>query len=157
MENVEQTLQQRAAELEAEIARRKAAEVEAEGLPAALRHLAAENKKLYGVACAIHCTGGKLKLDEHAGMALYRISQEAIRNAIAHGKATAIDIRLKRDDHGLTLVIRDNGRGLPTEFQAKGGMGLRIMQYRAAGLGGSAAIQNDPGGGAVVKVSCPKK
>ena len=70
---------------------------------------------------------------------LYRIAQEAIHNAIKHGRASHVSVTLASSgDH--TLTISDDGLGLPTEFSGGQGMGLRIMKYRAGMIGGRISI-----------------
>jgi signal transduction histidine kinase len=78
-------------------------------------------------------------------MHFYRIVQEAVSNAVKHGKARNIRIRLTKD----ALIITDDGKGL--HAPAKGeGMGLRIMRYRAEMTGSTLKIANRRGKGVVV-------
>jgi signal transduction histidine kinase len=69
---------------------------------------------------------------------LYRITQEAINNAIRHGQAQHLYISLVLDGDILRLSIRDDGVGLSSledGHQSTSGMGIKIMQYRAKQLG----------------------
>jgi signal transduction histidine kinase len=84
---------------------------------------------------------------------LYRIAQEAVTNAIKHGKPDCIVVGLSRTQQRIILEVKDNGRGLPARPPKKPGMGLRIMRYRAGTIGGSLAIQKRKGGGTTVVCS----
>jgi signal transduction histidine kinase len=68
---------------------------------------------------------------------LYRIAQEAVQNAIRHGKATRVVVELSAGSGAVRLCIRDNGRGFPELLPETRGMGLEIMKYRARMIGGS--------------------
>jgi len=87
---------------------------------------------------------------------LYRIAQEAINNAIKHGKAKRIQICLNASADSIILGVEDNGSGLPAKVPARKGFGLRIMEYRASSLGGSLTIQRRKGGGTRVACSIPQ-
>jgi signal transduction histidine kinase len=86
---------------------------------------------------------------------VYRIAQEAVTNAVRHGKAKKIEIQLHQNSRGLHLEVRDNGKGMPAQLPAGSGMGLRIMQYRAGMFGGVVNIRNLPKGGAQVQCKVP--
>jgi signal transduction histidine kinase len=73
---------------------------------------------------------------------IYRISQEAISNAIRHGRATRVDMLLEAHSDHMALSIRDNGTGLTKADTSTGGVGLNIMNYRAGILGGDLTIAN---------------
>jgi signal transduction histidine kinase len=81
-------------------------------------------------------------------MHLYRIAQEAINNAMKHGKARQIAILLDAGEDQLTLRILDDGLGMPG-FVATGS-GLGIMRYRARLSGGELQIEQPKGGGSIV-------
>jgi signal transduction histidine kinase len=72
---------------------------------------------------------------------LYRIAQEAVNNAIRHGKSRDIVIRLKARNGTGTLSIQDDGVGFTTDPAKRPGMGLSIMNYRADIIGGSLKVQ----------------
>ena len=81
---------------------------------------------------------------------LYRIAQEAVGNAIKHGKARNILIRLDASEEGTVLSIKDDGIGLPEPLPEKRGMGLRIMAHRSAMIGGKFNVRRDETGGTLV-------
>jgi PAS domain S-box-containing protein len=129
--------------------------LESEGLMSALQELADSTERMFRVKCEFDCPGAVLVHNHTTATHLYRIAQEAVSNAIRHGKARRIVVSLSRADERLALEIRDDGIGLPPDLSKAKGMGLRIMQYRAGMSGGTLAIQNLPEGGARVACSVP--
>jgi len=127
------------------------------GLGAAIQALAARASERYGVHVDFHANLPEpLPLSDTAATHVYRIVQEALTNVIRHSRATQVAIRLETARGGLHLRVDDNGCGLaqlPPE--AAGGLGLRIMRYRAQMLGGDLVIESAAGGGASVRCSCP--
>ena len=89
--------------------------------------------------------------DDRVATALYRIAREAARNAVLHGEARRVVIRLVEDDGSLTLEIRDDGRGMAKVPEDGPGMGLQIMRHRADHAGGTLEIESSPGRGTVVR------
>lgn len=81
---------------------------------------------------------------------VYRIAQEAISNAIRHGRSTKIEMTLERVNSGMCLSIRDNGTGFPAAQPPRQGIGLQIMQHRADEIGATITVGNSPRRGASV-------
>jgi signal transduction histidine kinase len=77
---------------------------------------------------------------------LYRIVQEAINNAIKHGRARQISISLKSAGHQFALTVKDDGLGFSNETKKHGGMGMHIMKYRAGVLNASLEVRSGSGG-----------
>ena len=88
-------------------------EIEADGLMLALEEFATTTSTLYKVACRFECDSPVLIHDTANAGHLYRIAQEAVRNAIKHGKAKNILIRLEAGEAGNELSVKDDGTGLP--------------------------------------------
>jgi signal transduction histidine kinase len=122
-----------------------------EGLANALQRLAVDTQETYGIDCAFHAEDDGRVRDNKASVHLFHIAQEAVNNAVRHGKPGQILITLAAGagDDG-QLVVKDDGAGIPGEAERGQGMGLRIMNYRAAMIGGSLDIQRRQDGGAVV-------
>jgi hypothetical protein len=130
--------------------------LESEGLMSAFRGLAEDTQRLFDVRCRF-VNGGPVLLHDHtAATHLYRIAQEAVTNAIKHGKATSIEINLSATADEIILLIKDNGAGLTRRPGDGQGMGLRIMQYRAGMIGATVVLQPQQPGGAVVLCSLPQ-
>jgi len=111
-------------------------------LTAALQDLAVRTRQMFGVGCACHVPCG-IKIDNTTATHLYRISQEAVTNAVKHGRAKSITIELSNTPQHIVLTVRNDGRLLPSATSGEG-MGLRIMKYRADMIGGVLELQNRP-------------
>jgi len=85
---------------------------------------------------------------------LYRIVQEAVHNAVEHGYARQVWIDLGFNHQNMVLTIRDDGKGFDASLDS-GGMGLRIMQYRAQCIGGSCEVQSNCAKGTIVTCRVP--
>jgi len=128
-------------------------EPEPNGLMAALEALAARTQTLFKIRCRFICPRPVLIQDAMVATHLFRIAQEAITNAIKHGKPSRIQIRLTETAARINLAIQNNGRSMPARPPKKSGMGLRIMRYRAGMIGGSFAIQRSARGETVAQCS----
>lgn len=129
--------------------------LESEGLESALEELAVNTEKIFGINCRL-VFHGDVKITDVAGAThLYRIAQEAVSNAFKHGKAKNVTIELDSGPERISLSVKDNGIGFSPKTGKNKGMGLRIMQYRAAMLGGTLAIESDENGGTRVLCSVP--
>ena len=129
--------------------------METAGLADALKLLAARITRVFRRECRFRCPAPVLVADHAMGTHLYRIAQEAVSNAIRHGKARRIDIALTRQENQLVLKVSDQGVGLPRKPKNQKGMGLRIMQYRAGVIGGVLLVQRRPAGGTEVVCTIP--
>ena len=87
---------------------------------------------------------------------LMRIALEAIRNARRHANATCIDVALVCTEHGVELSITDDGVGLAEDAARGGGLGLRLMEYRARMIGADFTVGPNRGGGTRVVVTLPR-
>jgi signal transduction histidine kinase len=97
------------------------------------------------------------RLSEGIEACLYRITQEAIHNAVKYSMATLITIQLFKNKNSVELIISDDGKGfdLPAVRKTLGGSGLKNMQARAELLNGSFKIQSKLGKGTIIKVAIP--
>jgi PAS domain S-box-containing protein len=111
------------------------------------------------IVCKFDCSHSDPVFDRRISMHLYRIAQEAVSNAVRHGRARSIRITLDQEDGETALKIEDDGEGLWSEASQTGGMGLRTMQYRAELIGGKLEIGPGPSGGTQVicRLSPPHK
>ncbi len=127
----------------------------AHGLKSALRHYASEVSELFHVSCRLDCTDPILVNDDALADHLHRLAQEAVTNAVKHGRARSITIGLAVVKGGGVLTIRDDGRGFDAAHRSESGLGMRIMNYRAKMIGGSLSVQSSVSGGTVVRCSFP--
>ena len=110
------------------------------GLMVALQELADNSAKLFQISCKFRFDGCVAVDDNTVATHLYRIAQEAVTNAVKHGGAKKIVIRLAELEDKCILAITDDGLGLTETFLKNKGTGLQIMKYRAATIGASLEI-----------------
>lgn len=120
------------------------------GLAVALNELAASVGELFAVTVTSECPEDLLPADENVAIHVYRIVQEALNNAIKHGKARRIEVRLFRHRGTVVLTVADDGCGFPDKPNRKG-MGLNIMKYRASSIGSVLTIASRRNRGTTVK------
>jgi len=130
---------------------------EAEGLRMALSSLAANMEKLFSISCPVIYEEEIQIPDPEAATHLYRIVQEALNNAIKHGKVDTVTIALRRREGTVVLTVADNGCGIRNAVHQGKGMGLNIMEYRASMIGASLEIADDETGGTRVTCSFPNR
>lgn len=126
--------------------------LESEGLMSALQELAHATAKMFGVECVFRCDHPVQIHDNAIATHLYRIAQEAVSNAIKHGRAPRIEIGLAAEADRVFLAVKDDGCGIPAT-PPRTGAGLRIMQYRAGMIGGSVIVQRGVPSGTTVACS----
>ncbi|MBV7534798.1 sensor histidine kinase [Duganella sp. sic0402] len=124
------------------------------GLEGAVQQQIAQFSRLSGVRCrldaepaAFAATPGK-DMDQ----LLYRVLQESLSNIVRHAHASEVCVGLCRQEHSLSLTVRDNGVGLP---QQRRGHGLRGIAERVAEAGGRFDIASMPGVGTALTMSFP--
>lgn len=130
------------------------AELDAEGLITAFHEMADNTSKTFKIRCAFECDSLPV-IDAAAATQLYRIAQEAVHNAIRHGKPNQVIIGLSRRKQSVELTIEDDGAGLPEDWQKRRGLGTRIMAHRVAMIGGTFSMEPNPTGGTFVKCAMP--
>ncbi len=123
------------------------------GLPASVEHLADQLSQRTGLAIRVECGDSWPALGADEESRLYRVIQEALTNVIRHAEATRATVHLAREGRRLTLVVEDDGRGVPVDMSH--GVGLSGVRERVALLGGRLEIQSIPGKGTTVRVEVP--
>lgn len=127
----------------------------ADGLMSALNHWASDVEDLFHIPCHFECAEPVLITDVAQATHLYHIAQEAVNNAIRHSRATQLLMSLSGQGGVGTLMIEDDGIGLPKSAPGQAGLGLRIMNYRASMVGGSLELRRGALGGTVVACNFP--
>lgn len=127
--------------------------VESGGLEAALAELARTASDSGTLKCKFVCPQPMPLQDKEIATNLYRIAQEAVNNALKHSAATQLEIALRREDGLLRLQISDNGKGLASPSPE--GLGLRVMNHRAAVIGAELRLQSEPLKGVTVVCLVP--
>ena len=106
----------------------------------------------------VSVTGEPVRLPTTIEMNLLRIGQEAVANAIKHGRPRVVNARLQFDEHKVRLSITDDGRGFhPQDGAPIGHFGLLDMQERARSMGCILQVESDPERGTTVVVEIPMK
>ncbi|MBV8271721.1 MAG: CHASE3 domain-containing protein [Cupriavidus sp.] len=98
------------------------------------------------------------RLSDNAAIALYRIVQESLTNASKYARAKQVSVGLACTTEQLTLTVRDNGQGLPPDFDAgsiAGHHGLLGMEQRVLALGGTMHVDSTPGRGVTICIEVP--
>jgi len=96
----------------------------------------------------------KLEIDADREALIFRVAQEAIRNAAKHADPSTISVRVGDGRGQIELAVEDDGRGLPVESGADPAderhFGLRLVRDLAASAGGTVEIESEPGEGTTV-------
>ena len=127
------------------------------GLPAALRTHCAEIAKHHGVDVTFRAETVPSDIHKDVAVCFFRITQEALRNGIAHGGARHLSVSLAGSGEQLDLIVTDDGAGfdLPSVHQGGGGLGLVTMSERARVVGATVDIVSQPAKGTTVRVRGP--
>jgi len=123
-------------------------EMDDRALVAALGNLARDFDRMVPAAVIFEAAGDIRVRDNTTATHLYYIAREAVNNAITHGGAGRIVIKLEKQARKLALIIADDGCGIGRGRESTGkGVGLDIMHYRANAIGADLAIgPQDPDG-----------
>jgi PAS domain S-box-containing protein len=125
-------------------------QLETLGLTGALEELAERTRKFFKIDCRFRSNARAWSHDPALGIHLYRIAQEAVSNAVKHGRAKSVEIGLVRNRYRLVLAVTDNGVGLPLKPRKVKGAGLRVMGYRAGAIHGNLVVRRSRNGGTTV-------
>ena len=98
---------------------------------------------------------GHVDLPQDLGLSLYRITQEALRNAWKHSGASEVTVTLDRAGDGISLEVADDGKGFRPDGDSEPGLGLMSMEERARAAGGVLSIDSRSGEGTRIRVRVP--
>ncbi len=129
--------------------------IEPELLPEKLAEMVEEAGR-DGLVCRFRHDGRTLVSDAGVAAQLFRIAEEAVRNAGRHAQAQLVEVSLETRGDTIVLEVRDDGRGLGQEAPEADRMGLRIMSNRAAFIGGTLTIHSKLGQGTRVVCELPR-
>lgn len=117
------------------------------GLVEALQETARQVEKGGRISCVVHWQKNLVLAGEDTLTQVFRISQEAIRNAVKHAAASRIEVRCECRENMFQLTVEDNGRGFSSSDRSRKGLGLNIMAYRAGLIGGEVKFEHPATGG----------
>jgi len=123
------------------------------GLVPALQWQAREVSKRTGLRVKVTAEGVCDDLPEDHKTCIYRIVQESLHNCVQHAAAATVRVTVRQQPRGILVEIQDDGKGFDAE-QARG-MGLLGIEERVSHLGGSFALETQPGHGSRVSVRLP--
>jgi signal transduction histidine kinase len=127
------------------------------GLAPAVKAHCLEVEARYHAQVVLHTTGDMTNIHPTTALCLFRVAQESMRNAAAHGEARHIDVSVTRFGDDIELAVRDDGRGFDVESTRRDnrGLGLVSMEERVHTAGGEVMIWSKPGGGTTVLACVP--
>ena len=131
--------------------------IQSEGFRGALINLAANIEEVLHIHCSVDCEDNVDVRDPTTALHLYRIAQEAVSNAARHGNAKAVGILLRQVEDRISMLIRDDGCGIPQPLPPSIGIGLRTMRYRAENIGATLEIRPGTRQGTEVVCSLPAR
>jgi signal transduction histidine kinase len=125
-------------------------------LPEALARMASQLVSDTGVAVEVEVRGARRRLPGEIEGQLFRVAQEALTNAVRHGRPERIVLEVAYDEAAVRLRVTDDGRGFIVTERAPGsGFGLTGMRERVESLGGHLELESRPGTGTHVAAVVP--
>jgi two-component system sensor histidine kinase UhpB len=94
-------------------------------------------------------------LGPSVALAIYRVVQEGLINALRHAQATRVEVAVSGDAERIAVSVRDDGVGLPADWARAGHFGLRGLAERVAQLGGTFSVANASAGGVELGAAIP--
>ncbi|GAA5415676.1 signal transduction histidine-protein kinase/phosphatase DegS [Paraliobacillus ryukyuensis] len=95
------------------------------------------------------------RLDAKYEVALFRLIQEAVQNAIKHAEASKIDVKLEKSSNTILVIIKDDGKGFDVKQRKENSFGLIGMKERLEMLNGSIDIHSKVGQGTRIEIQVP--
>jgi PAS domain S-box-containing protein len=125
------------------------------GLVQTLRALARDESSRAGVDVRFEADDVPQNVPQDLALCIFRVTQEALQNALKHSGATTIDVRLEGAPAHLMLRVADNGTGFEPLRSQNPGLGLLTMRERVELAGGTLTIEPGSPTGTVVRVWLP--
>jgi signal transduction histidine kinase len=126
------------------------------GLAEAVQWEATRLQARTGIRCRVTVDVKRDMADRLRALALFRILQEALTNVVRHAHAGAVRITLRQRGRLMTLIVKDNGRGITeAERSSVDAIGLLGMSERARLIDGRVTITGSPGRGTTITVQVP--
>jgi len=128
------------------------------GFTGGIETLVNNTARLFRCPCHFECESPAAIEDQGVATHLYRITQEALHNAVKHSQAERIVVRLNGGPSLLEITVSDNGVGLPRRQEpgtGNHGLGMHTMRYRARIIGATLEFSRPPGGGTALTCRLP--
>jgi signal transduction histidine kinase len=153
LQELQQTAQEALQEMRLLIFELRPSVLAESGLVAALQARLETVEGRAGLETSFKVEGADQRIAPEIEEGLYRISQEALNNALKHAQARRIQVFLRQNQSTVLLEITDDGLGFePSLAHQQGGLGLRGMEERAARMGADLSVRSRPGAGTQVRV-----
>jgi signal transduction histidine kinase len=124
------------------------------GISSALDWQVRQSCERAGLQCELNLA--ELDLPSDASIAIYRIVQEAMTNIVKYASARTVDVELLGDAEGVSLIVHDDGAGLPAGVESNRlSHGIIGMRQRVRALNGTFKISSRPGTGTTIEVFIP--
>ena len=126
------------------------------GLIPAIHEYCREIERISNIKCNFKSELESFNLDEERNVALFRIIQEALTNAIRHADANIIDVKIMQSKDNLDILVSDNGKGIRESSEIRtNSMGILGMKERTIFLGGKLNIESIEGEGTKIHLLIP--
>jgi signal transduction histidine kinase len=126
------------------------------GLGPAVRWLVERTAERTGLRCTLSLEEAPAaSASREQSIAVFRIVQESLTNALRHARASAVEVRLQLGADAIRASVRDDGCGMEAVDMNRTGMGIFGMSERARALGGRLEVESRPGAGTVVRLELP--
>ena len=124
------------------------------GLESTINWYLSTFEKQFGIEVSYQRNGDPIVVDEHTGIHVYRVLQEALGNVARHSGARRASVRLRSSGDALELEVEDQGKGFTADRSPRG-LGLVAMRERAELLGGTVEFTRPSQGGTLVRLRVP--
>ena len=129
------------------------------GFMTGLQSLVSNTQQLFRVPCAFECQAPVEIPEALVANHLYRITQEALHNAVKHSGASRVVVTLEPTPEAIVVTVSDDGVGISEKkgSASGGGLGMHTMHYRARFIGASLEFRPNPQGGTAVTCRLPQR
>jgi two-component system sensor histidine kinase DegS len=108
-----------------------------------------------GITVSFTHIGKEVRLPTRMEVAVFRLVQESVQNALKHAEATEIQVRTEMNNNQLLVMVKDNGKGFDTTVKKENAFGLIGMKERVELLQGTLTIRSQVGFGTTIFIRIP--
>jgi two-component system, NarL family, sensor histidine kinase DegS len=124
-------------------------------IPTLRKYLSTIEEYNHGTSIQFVNIGLDMRLPSKYEVALFRLVQECVQNALKHAESTQIQVKVEVKKDKITVVVKDNGKGFDKELQKTGSFGIMGMKERVDLLEGDITIDSKIGAGTIVLIQVP--
>lgn len=124
-------------------------------IPTLKKYLATVEDYNEGLHISFASLGKESRLESKYEVALFRLIQEAVQNAVKHAEASEIKVKIEIKDNTTTMIVKDDGKGFDPSKKKEKSFGLLGMRERVDMLDGELNIDSSPGEGTIVTIHLP--